>query len=115
MPLSRRRNVRIPLVYVLCEGCYDVTAHLSGRVTTVSLPPGPWRAEFTSLVEIICRTCGWAQPRVVGDEVVPNVLLECRRDRQLFRRQCRRTFTAPPTADWPTCPWCGASAWPVPS
>jgi hypothetical protein len=115
--LLRRRSGRQPirLLYVMCDGCYDVTAHLTSQVTAVPLR-GSQYAETASLVEIICRSCGWVQPRVVGDEVSPQVILECRRRQRLMRRgwrRCQKVFIAPASAAWPTCPWCGSLAWPA--
>lgn len=116
LPLGRTRPAS-PLLYVRCDGCREVTAHLTYRLTRVrGLAAAPGGPLCVYVSEIVCSLCGYAQPRVLGDRLPPDVSYVCDGRRTRLRRagrRCARTFGAPAAAPWPTCPWCGTVAGPV--
>ena len=109
--VTSRRLAREPvaILYVRCDGCGDVTSHLSTqhihtitRTDMVTTPP-----------EIVCDLCEHAQPRTRDDEVVSDTQLVCTafryrrwRGGRSRRRRCGRTFVTPAIAARPRCQWC---------
>jgi hypothetical protein len=99
------------VLYVVCGGCGEVTAHTSFQLTSVetgAVVTAHGGASTATLSEIVCHSCGYAQPRTVNDEVTCDVTLVCagRSGWRNGRRRCGRVFTAPAAAPWPLCPWC---------
>jgi hypothetical protein len=105
----RQAQEPISILYVRCDGCGDVTAHMSTqRVGTIT-----WTGSVVAPPEVVCDICRHAQPRVRGDEVESDQELVCAafryqrwRGRRSRRHRCGRIFMAPHAARRPRCQWC---------
>ncbi|MBC8989594.1 hypothetical protein ACIODS_16870 [Micromonospora chalcea] len=98
----------LPVLYLACDGCGQVTAHT--RVQKVmSISDGTLT---TSPPEAVCEACEHAQPRAIGDELPADTTVICtgHRFRRLgFRRrrtECGEAFAVPVAAVLVVCPWC---------
>ncbi len=98
----------LPVLYLACDGCGQVTAHT--RVQKVmSISDGTLTG---SPPEAVCEACEHAQPRTVGDELPADTTVTCtgHRFRRLgFRRRrkgCGEAFVVPAAAVLVVCPWC---------
>jgi hypothetical protein len=100
-----------PILYLRCGGCGEVTAHSADREFFLPVPASLTRvlAGGAVLRETLCDVCGYAQPRVIGDQVESDTEIECQARRHwvwFSWRSCRRVFLAPAASPWPVCPWC---------
>lgn len=98
----------LPVLYLRCDGCGQVTPHTSVQ-KWYSLTE---RGIAGGTPESVCDGCHHPQPRVVDDQVPADTPIVCtgRRSRRLgskpSRHPCARTFTAPAPATLALCPWC---------
>ena len=98
----------LPVLYLRCDGCGQVTPRTGVRkhysVTPTSLNGGT--------PESVCAACDYGQVRVVGDEVPADTTIVCtgRRFRRIgtrrSRKPCGQSFAVPAAAALVLCPWC---------
>jgi hypothetical protein len=105
---QRRGRQPMPVTYLACDGCGNVTAHLVEQRIYSLAPDGMTGTPS----EAVCDVCDHAQPRVHGDQVPADTTVTCtgRRFRRIGlrrgRRRCAQPFTVPAAATQVVCPWC---------
>jgi hypothetical protein len=105
-----RHPAPLPVRYLHCDGCGNVTPHTRDRLLyTIRLP----QRELTAPPpEAVCDECGHAQPRTVDDEIPADTTVTCIGHRHSTfgygrsRRRCEQSFEVPAAASSVLCPWC---------
>ena len=98
----------LPVLYLVCDGCGQVTPRTSVQ-KSYSLTE---RGLAGGTPESVCDRCRHAQPRVVDDAVPADTTVICTGHRfrrigiKRSRKPCGESFTVPAAATLVICPWC---------
>jgi hypothetical protein len=99
----------LPVLYLLCDGCGNVTPRTSVR-KSFSVANGEVSG---GTPESVCAACDYAQPRVVDDEVPADTTIVCTGHQfrrfgfiRRRRRTCGENFAVSAMATLVICPWC---------
>jgi hypothetical protein len=109
----RPEDEGVPVTYIRCGGCGQVTPHTKfSRTGRFDLEGGEITDVVVTPPEVVCDICDHAQPRSLDDVVEPDALVECCGTREHWSRTgpagppCGATFAAPTEAEQVLCPRC---------